>query len=273
MACKWCHNPETLSLAPQLMTYPERCIFCFNCAHACKHGATVTEGFGAAARLAFYKEKCVDCGACADVCYTGARVMSGKEMSVDEVMAEVLQDTNYYRNSEGGITVSGGEATVQPEFTLAILEACKKAGIPTAIETNMYADWSVFERLIPALDLVMLDIKLFDDEAHRKWVGVGNGRVLENVKKITARLPTIIRTPVIPGVNDSAEEIGKIASFVKDLDNVEYYELLLYNPLGESKYQALGMENPFAGQKPQTGAERDALTKAAEACGKTVKVS
>ncbi|MDR2649677.1 MAG: glycyl-radical enzyme activating protein [Clostridiales bacterium] len=272
MVCKWCHNPETLSINPQILNYPERCIGCFNCARACKHGSIVIEGYGAASRLAFYTEKCIDCGACADVCYTGARVMSGKEMTVDEVMAEVSQDVNYYRNSGGGVTVSGGEATVQPEFTLAILESCKKSGISTAIETNMLADWRVFEQLIPALDLVMLDVKLFDSDAHRKWTGVGNGRILENVKKMSACLPIIVRTPVIPDVNDTAGEIGKIASFVKGLDNVEYYELLLYNPLGESKYQALGMKNRFSGRKPQTGEEKRLLTEAAQACGKAVRV-
>jgi pyruvate formate lyase activating enzyme len=272
MVCKWCHNPETLALKPQIMSYSERCIGCFNCARACRHGAIVVEGYGPASRLAFYKEKCVNCGACADVCYAGARVMSGKEMTVDEVMAEVLQDVNYYRNSGGGVTVSGGEVTVQSEFTQAILEACKREGISTAIETNMYADWKVFERLIPALDLVMLDVKLFNGEAHQKWTGVDNARVLENVKKMCAHLPVIVRTPVIPGVNDNEEEIGKIATFVKGLDNVEYYELLLYNPLGESKYQALGINNRFSGEKPQTGEKKRLLMKAAESCDKVVKV-
>jgi pyruvate formate lyase activating enzyme len=239
---------------------------------ACKYGATVIEGYGPGSKLAFYKDKCVNCGACADVCYTGARVMSGKEMSVDEVMTEVLQDINYYQNSGGGVTISGGEVSVQHEFALAILAACKKAGIHTAIETNMHADWRVFERLIPELDLVMLDAKLFDNESHRKWTGVSNSLILENIKKISQCLPIIVRTPVIPGVNDTEEEIAKIASFVKGLDNVEYYELLLYNPLGESKYQALGMENQFSGQKPQSGEKKRLLMKAAEACDKVVKV-
>jgi pyruvate formate lyase activating enzyme len=273
MACKWCHNPETLSIRPQLMRYPEKCIGCLSCARACKSGAAVVEGYGPNSRLAYCREKCTDCGACADGCYAGALVMSGVEMGVDEVMAEVMQDANYYRNSGGGVTLSGGEATAQPEFALALLEACKKAGISTAIETNMQADWAVYEKMIPVLDLVMLDIKLSGDAAHKKWTGVGNAKLLENAKKISGRLPTIVRTPVIPGVNDTEAEIGSIAGVVKGLGGVEYYELLLYNPLGESKYQALGMDNMFEGQKPQDGEKQALLEAAAKRCGREVRVS
>ncbi|MCL2060373.1 MAG: glycyl-radical enzyme activating protein, partial [Oscillospiraceae bacterium] len=239
---------------------------------ACKYSAAVSEGFGRRARLAYYRDKCVDCGACADVCYYGALVMSGKEMTVGEVMDEVLQDANYYKNSGGGVTLSGGEATVQPDFALGILEACKQAGIHTAIETNMLADWAVYERFIPVLDLVMLDIKLSDSGESKKWTGVGNEKILENIQQISKRLPIIVRTPVVPGANDSPEEIGRIAEIVRNLDNVLYFELLLFNPLGESKYQALDMENAFVGQRPQDSEKKAALLAAAQKCGKEVRV-
>jgi len=198
--------------------------------------------------------------------------MSGKEMSVEEVMAEVVQDINYYKNSGGGVTVSGGEPTVQLDFTLALLEACRKEGISTAIETNMLADWSVFEKLIPALDLVMLDIKMSGADAHREWTGTDNAQIIENAKKISKQLPIIVRTPVIPGVNDVETEIEKIAGIVNSLDNVAYFELLLYNPLGESKYQALGMDNIFEGQRPQSTDRSARLAEAAKKSGKEVRV-
>ena len=272
MTCKWCHNPETLAMRPQLMRYPDKCLNCLKCTRVCKHGATVTAGYGRSRRVAFNFAECKNCGECADICYAGALTMSGKEMSVEEVMAEVVQDINYYKNSGGGVTVSGGEPTVQLDFTLALLEACRKEGISTAIETNMLADWSVFEKLIPALDLVMLDIKMSGADAHREWTGTDNAQIIENAKKISKQLPIIVRTPVIPGVNDVETEIEKIAGIVNSLDNVAYFELLLYNPLGESKYQALGMDNIFEGQRPQSTDRSARLAEAAKKSGKEVRV-
>ncbi|MDR1061258.1 MAG: glycyl-radical enzyme activating protein [Clostridiales bacterium] len=270
MACKWCHNPETLSMGRELMRHPEHCISCGACISACRHGAMASGRDGG---VAFSRDKCVSCGACADGCFTGALAMSGTEMGVDDVMREVMQDADYYRNSGGGITISGGEAMCQPEFADALLRAARDAGVSTAIETNMLADWNVYERLLPALDLVMLDIKLACDSEHRRWTGAGNARVLANAAKIAGRIPTIIRTPIIPGVNDSAEAISPIASFIKGLGGkVEYYELLLYNPLGEGKYRALGMEHLFSGAKP-AGEERQALLrKVAEGAGVPVRI-
>ena len=231
MACKWCHNPETLSVRPQLMIYPDKCI-------------------------------------------SGALVMSGKEMTVEEVMEEILQDRAYYRNSGGGVTLSGGEVSTQPEFALELLQALKKEGISTAIETNLHAPWSVYERMLPFLDLVMFDIKIFDEEAHRRWTGVSNRQILENAKKVAASgKPYLVRTPVIPGVNDTEEEIGSIANYVGTLGGAQYYELLLFNPLGESKYDALQMDNTFAGTRP-TGEEGAARLKwvAAQTPGLSVRV-
>ena len=285
MACKWCQNPETLSMRPQLMRYPQKCIGCGECVRSCPNGALTVKpasgdksggGSGAGGNgggtIVYDAGKCVSCGACANNCFSGALVISGKKMSVGEVMAEVIQDDDYYRNSGGGLTVGGGEAACQPEFTLELLKAAKDAGIQTAIETNMYADWSVYEKMLPYLDLVMLDIKLSGDAAHAKWTGVGNARVLDNARKISNLKPVIVRTPIIPGVTDSAEEIGRIAEIVKGLRNVSGYELLLYNPLGESKYDALGETHEFKGARPQGPELAGELTEAAKAAGVPVKI-
>ena len=185
--------------------------------------------------------------------------MSGKEMTVEEVMSEILQDRGYYRNSGGGVTLSGGEVSTQPEFAVELLKALKNENISTAIETNLYAPWSVYESLMPFVDLVMFDIKVFDSSAHKKWTGVSNQRILENAKRIAdSGKPYLVRTPVIPGVNDNEEEIGNIAEYVGGLGGAPYYELLLFNPLGESKYDALQVKNDFAGTRPTKteGAER-----------------
>jgi len=198
--------------------------------------------------------------------------MSGVRMNVEEVMAEIIQDEAYYRNSGGGITISGGEAACQPEFTTELLKAAKEAGIQTAIETNMLADWRVYEKMLPYLDLVMLDIKLSDDEEHRRWTGAGNAEIIENAKRIAAIKPIIVRTPIVPGVNDNADEIEKIAAIVKELPNVINYELLLYNPLGESKYTALDEEHEFKGARPSDTELTNALKQAAETSGIPVKI-
>ena len=212
MACRWCHNPETLSRAPQLMRYPGHCIACGMCIKVCENDAmTIMDG-----ELLFSREKCTDCGKCSNECFSGTLKLAGMEITVDDVMKEVLQDIDYYKNSGGGLTISGGEVICQPEFTKALLEAAKNEGISTAIETNMHAEWSVYENLLPLLDLVMLDIKLSCDEAHLQWTGVGNKLLLENTRKLAETgTPLVIRTPVIPGVNDTEEEIGRIAEIVK----------------------------------------------------------
>ena len=262
MACRWCHNPETLAFAPQLLHRPGSCIHCGVCAAACPTGALqIKEG-----EVMLNRQRCKQCGACADVCFSGALEMSGQSMDTEAVMAQVRQDADYYRGSGGGLTLSGGEVTVQAAFAKALLTAAKGEGIHTAIETNLLADWAVYADLLPLTDLVMADIKLMDGEAHQCWTGVGNARILENLTRLAeSGKPYILRTPVIPGVNDSPAAIGEIAEFVCKLSPPLYYELLLFNPLGESKYTALQMENPFAGARP--AADTDSLLAAARAAG------
>ena len=269
MVCRWCHNPETLSTRPQLMRYPAQCIGCGACVAACPNQALAAGGGGG---IEYYRDKCVVCGACADVCFSGALVVTGTRMSVGEVMAEVVQDADYYKNSGGGLTIGGGEPACQPEFVYELLKAAKEAGIQTAIETNMLADWEVYERILPYLDLVMLDIKHADDAEHRKWTGAGNVKLLGNTRKITDAKPAIIRTPVIPGVNDNESAIADIAGIVATLKNVVCMELLLYNPLGESKYEALGVSYEFRGARPMGAEAAESLKKAAEIAGVPVKI-
>lgn len=243
--CSWCHNPETISLVPQLLRHVDQCIVCGACVEACECFA-LEKG-----RVAFDNSRCDNCGDCADVCYTGALELCGKEYSVEEVLFEVLQDMPYYDRSNGGVTLSGGEVLVQDKFALELLDALKKEKIHTAIESNFSFPFDTIMKLIPFVDLWMIDIKTFNDELHKKWTGIGNNMVLENIEKLNKlNIPFIIRTPIIPGVTDNSQEIEDIAKSIKDYKNMQYYELLNFNPLGGSKYVSLSMGNVFSSSRP-----------------------
>lgn len=200
--CAWCHNPECISSKPQMMYYPE---------------------------------KCIGCGLCHKGCFSGARVMCGKEMTVEEVVREVLLDKDYY-GPDGGVTFSGGEALAQKAFLNAVIDECKAKGISCAVETSLiFYDEEIFRKL----DLIMADLKIWDNELHKQYTGVENIKIKEHFRKINEMgIPVIARTPVIPGITQG---IAEISAFLKELDHVIKYELLPYHPLGDAKREALGL--------------------------------
>jgi pyruvate formate lyase activating enzyme len=239
MRCAWCHNPETLEMDPQLEFFPDKCIGCGECAKICRFDAIKLEG----GKPKISYELCTACGACAANCCAEALVMVGRSMTPEEVFREVNQDKAYYLDSGGGVTLSGGECFFQKSFALELLSLCKENGMHTAIETNIAAPWEDIEPLLPVVDLVMLDIKIMDDALHLEWTGISNKMILENFRLLAASgKPMIVRTPVIPGINDKADEIGAIAAFAARFPAVLYYELLPYNPLGTDKYRRLGLD-------------------------------
>lgn len=232
--CFWCHNPETICPSQEIQVYPEHCVSCGACLAQCTHGALSENGY--------QRERCTACGACARACYAGARVLVGSKMDGADVLDTVLTDREFYRDSGGGVTISGGEPLLQRDFTLDILRRCKADGIATAMESNLAWPWAHIAPLLPVLNLVMMDIKLMDEERHREHTGHGNKLVLENARSLARNgMPLIVRTPVIPGVNDTPEEISAIAAFVATLPTLQYYELLPFHPLGEGKYASLGL--------------------------------
>jgi pyruvate formate lyase activating enzyme len=170
-------------------------------------------------------------------------MLTGKLMTVDEVMEEVLKDRVFYGVSKGGVTLSGGDPSLQYGFSQAILERCKSEGLHTAIETAANCRWQSLAALLPVTDLVMMDIKHLDPEKHQEVTGVSNRVILENARRMAKTgKPLIIRVPVVPKVNDTAEEIREIAQFVRTFPDLQYLELLPFHRFGESKYHALGVD-------------------------------
>ncbi len=271
MSCLWCHNPESISpKRPDIMFYPDKCISCYKCTTACLCKAHKKIN----GRHCFFPNLCVHCGRCADICFAGALTKAGERLTEDDVMREVLQDRDYYSDSNGGVTLSGGEVFMQSDFALAVVNRCKAEGIKTAIETNLSFPFDYMTPLINAVDYVMCDIKIMDNAEHERWTGIGNSRILENIKILDSLdKPYMIRTPLIPGATDSDDNIRLIGEFVSALENVECWELLNYNPLGNSKYDALGLKSVFRETKPlKTSRLNELKTIAEKASCKMVKV-
>lgn len=254
LRCFWCHNPEGIRLEPEIQVFPERCIGCNACLAACTHGAHTNEG----GQRSFYRERCQGCGTCVETCYAGALVLTGRRMTVDEVISEVLRDRPFYETSGGGVTLSGGEPLVQRDFARAILERCRAEGLHTALETAGNCRWEDLAVVLEFSDLILMDIKLMDPARHRQATGVGNERILANARRLVqAGQPVIFRVPVVPTVNDSAEDIAAIADFVHSLAAESRgapptLELLPFHRMAGSKYQSLGLDYRAAELEPSS---------------------
>lgn len=269
LRCVWCHSPESISPKPQLFFYSNRCIGCRACVEACPSNAQIVSP---EERCVLW-ERCDDCGHCVPVCPSAALDIAGKWMSVDQVMAVVTRDLIYYKNSGGGVTFCGGEATMQHEFLLACLKACKEAGIGTALDTCGHVKWSVLEELLPFIDLFLYDIKHMDSVCHKNLTGVGNELILENMRKISERGKAIwARIPLIPGYNDSEENLGKVAECVAPLDTVGKISVLPYNAASGAKYAAIGKTYKLEPVVAHTKDEETVLANMLSRLGKETEV-
>jgi len=268
MRCFWCHNPETLGAAPELQFFPSKCIGCGACLETCPREAHQVVD----SEHVLLRERCVACGQCAETCYAEALVMAGREATASEVMEQVLRDKPFYDNSGGGMTLSGGEPLFQIEFSLELLRIAKAEGLHTAVETNAAWPWERVAQILPSTDLVMMDIKALDAAKHREATGIANALILENARRLSREARSLlVRTPVIPGFNDTEEDIGAIAELAAGFPNLVAYELLPYHPLGEGKYKSLGMPYRAAGLKTPDKAEVEYLRKSAARCGIPVR--
>lgn len=198
----------------------------------------------------------------------GKPKITGRDVTVEEVMEEIKKDLPYYRRSGGGVTLSGGEALCQPDFAVALLRACKEYGIHTAMESTGYADFEVIEKYLPYLDVYLMDIKHIDSKKHEAFTTKPNGLILENAEKIAkSGANLIIRVPVIPTFNHTKEEIKEIAAFAKSLPGVKELHLLPYHRLGQDKYEGLGREYTLAHIEPLSNEYMEELLNAAKTSG------
>ncbi len=235
LRCIWCHNPETYVREKQLAFYSHKCIGCKGCADIC--GCHIFDG----GKHLIDGEKCIKCGQCADICPTEALKIYGMEMTVDAVLEAVLEDKAFYESSGGGITLSGGECLMYPDFCAELLKKCKQNGINTAVDTCGYVPREHFDKVIPYTDVFLYDIKAFDSSLHKKDTGAPNELVFDNLKYIDQLgCKTEIRIPLVPNINDG--EIDKINEFIKTLKNRVRTRVLNYHDMARSKYKALGIE-------------------------------
>jgi pyruvate formate lyase activating enzyme len=246
--CWWCHNPESRDPQPRLMWQPGRCVRCGACEPA---SAQQHPGSQAASEWPTYE--CVGCGSCAAPCPTEARQIVGRTMTVADVMAEVRADRVFYDDSGGGVTFSGGEPLMQAEFLIALLAACRREAIHTAMDTCGFAPQADLLAAADLAGLILYDVKLVNDAAHRRYTGVSNATILENLRALGERgRPVWLRVPLIPGVNDQADELAAIARLAAGLPCVEQVNLLPYHATARHKSQRLGQADRLGDAAPPT---------------------
>ena len=261
--CAWCHNPESISIKPHLQWLARLCIGCQTCVLSCPNDSLRMED----GILRIDRNRCRVCGVCVKNCPANALELLGDEIGVDELNAELLKDRAFFEKSQGGVTFSGGEPALQPEFCEAVMKTLQEAGIHTALDTCGMVPQTNLERILPYTDLVMYDLKLMDAQLHEKYTGAGNERILENLRWLAETLrkeypqkKLWIRTPLIPGATASKENLQAIAKFLNEnlKDLVERWELCAFNNLCRDKYERLGLHWDYCEQPLMSQAELEA---------------
>jgi len=248
LRCQWCHNPEGISSALEIMIFSSRCLKgCRDCVGICPRNALHKGKRG----IVLSRGLCNGCGDCVAACPSEALQMAGRTVTVGEVMDELGKDKPFYNDSGGGVTFSGGEPMLQPHFLRALLAACREQNLHTAVDTCGHAPFAFYEKILPLTDLFLYDLKIMDDGKHLRLTGVSNRLLLRNLKKISPLARHLaIRVPLIPGCNDSAADMAQLADFCASLPGRHPVHLLPYHRGGSGKIKRLGRKDPLADARP-----------------------
>ncbi len=277
--CAWCHNPECIDFGPEIYWKQSLCTQCGRCFSVCERGAVqppiCLEAEGGNAH--YHKidhSRCDLCMACVEACIYGALARVGESRSVEEILDEVERDMPFYLNSGGGMTVTGGEPTAFPEFTLALLKGARERGIHTCLDTSGFCEWEVLDALRPYVDIFLYDIKCMSGKQHLLRTGVSNSPILANLTRLAeAGESIIVRIPVIPGFNDSVEHMEKAAEFLAGLGpSLIQVDLLPFHNWCQDKYRWLGREWPYRDVESLAVSEVDDLLDVMEEKGIVVTI-
>jgi pyruvate formate lyase activating enzyme len=267
--CLWCHNPEGIENKFELISRPSRCARCYSCISACPLGA-ISENSGP---IEIDRSRCDLCGKCVKVCMYEALEMAGREISVKNVIEEVEKDRIFYEQSGGGVTLSGGEPLNQPKFCQEILIALEERKIPVALDTSGLAPWRILARTASKADTILYDLKMIDAKKHKKYTGVSNALILDNLKKLSREHRNIvIRIPLAAGVNDDDENIRLTIDFLKPLKTIKNVGLLKYHKGGVEKYKNLGKASCFKIYEAPSERRMEEIRRSFTKAGFTVKL-
>ena len=261
LTCWWCHNPESQERTPELMVWDSKCIGCGECRQACKLDAVsdVT--------------RCTVCGKCVDRCHSCAREMVGRQVTGAELLREIEKDVIFYDESGGGVTFSGGEPLMQPEFLTIMLASCQRKGIHTAVDTTGFASTDTLLAISRLTDLFLYDLKLMDDALHRQYTGVSNRLILKNLQELSLNHNNIrIRFPLIPDVNDDVCNVEKLGEFVASLRGVSQVHVIPYQPMGVCKYDRLRKDYRLQAVTAPDQEKIEAVANKLKQYGLTVKI-
>jgi pyruvate formate lyase activating enzyme len=271
LRCAWCQNPEGMDAALGLWYLAKQCIRCGRCEASCPVGA-ISPHLDEDPFVRVDRGLCTRCGACVTACPTTALSFDGSKISAEEAAATLLRDVEFYRQSDGGITISGGDPLVQHEFALEVLGLCKREGVHTAIETCLFGNWEVLERFIPLTDLFIIDLKIANSSLHAEYTGRPNDLILDNYARLArAGAELLTRIPLIPGITATEANVRTMARFIRDKYPGGRVELINFNPLAINKYSLMNRSTEFFnGMIPLPDGEVEALRALIEAEGLAV---